>query len=394
MEESYILNLKLSLFSLFYFFLSAVLYILALPLLFYLSFKQKYKHSIPARFFLYKNRPLEGGDIWFHVCSLGEARALKPLLDTLSAKKISITTITQTGQAEAKKYKKDTRYLPYEMFLPFWVKKHKFLVVLEAEFWFMLFLVAKLKGSRVVLLNGRISSKSAKSYLRFKWFYKIILSMVEVVFAQSASDRELFLTLGAKDVRVIGNIKLAGAITKTKDYVKPKAKLIVAASTHKDEEELILRAFLEYKKTQKDVKLVVVPRHPERFSEVYELLLKSSLSVKKFSLKKDFQADITLVDMMGELNNIYAISDVAILGGAFRDDVGGHNPLEPAFFGCKIVSGEHFFNQKELFKYVKNLQIVKNSEILEALLSNSEPCRVDEQIDLSQVMELLDGTSI
>lgn len=104
-----------------------MLYLIALPLLVYLSFKQKYKESIPARFFLFKNPKFKSsGGIWFHACSLGEARALKPVLDLLSGCDIKITTITQTGQVEALRYSVDVRYLPYEMFLPFWIKRQDF----------------------------------------------------------------------------------------------------------------------------------------------------------------------------------------------------------------------------------------------------------------------------
>ena len=103
-----------------------MLYLAALPLIVYLATKQKYKQSIPSRFFLFNNKSfLDDNAIWFHVCSLGEARALKPILAKLEDEKIAITTITQTGQEEAKKYKADVRYLPYEIFLPFWIKKQK-----------------------------------------------------------------------------------------------------------------------------------------------------------------------------------------------------------------------------------------------------------------------------
>ena len=97
-----------------------MLYLIALPLIVYLAFKHKYKESIPARFFLFKNPKFtKQNAIWFHVCSLGEARALKPILDSLQDKEVLITTITQTGQDEVKKYNAEVRYLPYEMFLPF-----------------------------------------------------------------------------------------------------------------------------------------------------------------------------------------------------------------------------------------------------------------------------------
>jgi len=372
-----------------------VLYILALPLLIYLSFKPKYKQSIPARFFLFNNKPFKNKDaIHFHVCSFGEARALKPILNLIENQKVNITTITQTGQTEAKKYDADVRYLPYEMFLPFWMKKQKILVVLEAEFWYMLFIVASSKGSKVILLNARISEKSAKKYLQLAWFYKKMLSRVDMIYAQSEADKNRFIALGAKNIQVIGNIKLAGEIKKTKSYEKPKVELIVAGSTHPTEEESVLKAFVEYKK-QSDARLVIVPRHPERFEEVYELMKQYSsihqLTLSKLSETDSLTTDMILVDAMGELNNIYAISDIAILGGAFKPNVGGHNPLEPAFFGCKIITGKYFFDQKELFKYVYHVQYVEADEIHKALRYAKElpPSLVKESINLEVVKKYI-----
>lgn len=152
------------LFTLCYSILSIALYLVALPLLVFLSFKQKYRKSVPARFFLWDNSRFHASNgIWFHVCSLGEARALGPILEKLENKEVKISTITQTGYEQAQKYKADVRYLPYEMFLPFWIKKQEFLVVLEAEFWYLLFAVARAKGARVILLNARISQKKCKA---------------------------------------------------------------------------------------------------------------------------------------------------------------------------------------------------------------------------------------
>jgi len=380
-------------FTILYFILSVALYLVALPLLIYLSFKHKYKESIPARFFLFKNPRFKSSEgIWFHVCSLGEARALKPILELLKDQDIKITTITHTGQALARRYDAEVRYLPYEMFLPFWVKKQRVLVVLEAEFWFMLFSILRAKGGRVILLNARISEKSVDKYLQFAWFYKKLLSNVEIIYAQSQADKNRFLALGAKNIEVIGNIKLAAEIKKTKEYKKPKDELIVAGSTHDGEEESVLKSFVEYKK-QSDAKLAVVPRHPERFEAVYELMKryaeKNSLTLSRFSKDKEFSTDMILVDAMGELNNIYAISNIAILGGAFRDDVGGHNPLEPAHFGCKIITGKHFFHQKELFKYVYHVQYVERDEIHRALMAcrNLPPSMIEEKIDLKPVID-------
>ena len=306
-------------------------------------------------------------------------------------KEIKITTITHTGQAEAKKYDADVRYLPYEMFLPFWMKKQKLLVILEAEFWYMLIIWAHLRGTKVILLNARISENSAKKYLQFAWFYKKMLEKVEIIYAQSEADKNRFLALGAKNIEVIGNIKLAGEIKSTKKYPKQDKEVIVAGSTHEGEELSVLKSFIEYKK-QYDAKLFIVPRHPERFNGVYELLDSmasgSGLSISRFSESQSFDSDVILVDAMGELNNIYAIADIAVLGGAFKEDVGGHNPLEPAYFGCKIITGKHFFHQKELFKYVHHVQYVEPDEIHKAFIASHDlpNSMVEESINLQPVI--------
>lgn len=380
-------------FSILYYTLSVLLYFVALPLLVLLSFKKKYRESIPSRFFLFNNRRfIDENGIWFHTCSLGETRALKPLLQQLENEDVKISTITHTGFHEGKKYNKDVRYLPYEMFIPFWAKKQRVLVVLEAEFWYMLFAVMRAKGARVILLNARISDKSAGRYLQFAWFYQKMLDHVEIIYAQSEADKNRFLALGAKNIEVIGNIKLAGEIVKTKEYDKPDGELIVAGSTHESEEDSILRAFVEYKKSN-DAKLIVVPRHPERFESVYALMklyaMDNGLTLSRFSQEQSFESDLILIDAMGELNNIYAISDIAIVGGAFKEKVGGHNPLEPAFFGCKIITGKHFHDQKELYKYVHHVQYVERDEIAGALELAKElpPSMVEEKINLAPVIE-------
>ncbi|WP_373073267.1 lipid IV(A) 3-deoxy-D-manno-octulosonic acid transferase [Sulfurimonas sp.] len=387
-------------FTVFYYILSVVLYLIALPLLILLSLKPKYKQSIPARFFLYKNKKFDSENgVWFHVCSLGEAKALKPVLEELQDEDLKITTITHTGFKEANKYDAEVRYLPYEMWLPFWMKKQRVVVVLEAEFWYMLFVLASSIGSRVILLNARISERSAKKYLQFSWFYEKLLSRVDIIYAQSEADKNRFLALGARDIEVVGNIKLAGEIKKTKDYNKPEEEVIVAGSTHESEEKSVLEAFVRYVKNNKS-KLIMVPRHPERFESVYLLMevyaQKHGLSLSRFSEDNSFSSDMVLVDAMGELNNIYNISDIAILGGAFREDIGGHNPLEPAFFGCKIITGKHFFHQKELFKYVHHVQYVETNEIADALMAAKElpPSMVDEKIDLDRVIDRIKSKEI
>lgn len=347
-------------FSIFYYLLLSFIYILAIPYLIFKSRNSKYRQAIPAKFFLKDNIPFKENGIWFHSCSMGETKAIKPLIDNY-LENTNISVITNTGFEEAKKISPNVRYLPFEIFLPFWVNKQKVLVVMEAELWYLLFLFAKKKGAKTLLINARISDKSYKSYKIFSFFYKRIFQNIDKVFAQSEVDKHRLEELGASNVEVIGNIKLAQLPKVNIRFEKPNGILITAASTHENEEKLILEA---YKKEQG--KLVIVPRHPERFDKVdlqiREFIKDKDISYNRYSIKEDFKSDIILVDKMGILNDIYAISDVVILGGAF-EKIGGHNPVEPAFFNCKIISGKNIFNQKSLFDCIKNYYLIENDEL-------------------------------
>lgn len=339
----------------------------------YLRFKPKYRDSIPARFFLKNNVPFAQNGIWFHACSFGEVRSLTPFIDQIEPENVRISVITQTGFREASKHgRAEVRYLPFEIFLPFWIRKQKVLVVMEAELWPLLFIVAKAKGMKTVLLNARISDNSYASYQRFSWLYRWIFSHIDLVFAQSNEDEERLKYLGAKDVRVCGNIKAFSEYEVTHHYSKPKAKrVIVVASTHEGEEDIILSHLSLLQNDQ----LIVVPRHPERFAKVDKLLNeyshKMNRTYQKLSEQNTLSCDIVLCDKMGELINLYAIADIVILGGSFIDGIGGHNPLEPAFFETKIISGKFIFNQKVLFDAVENI-IVSNVEDLKTVFDSIE----------------------
>lgn len=377
-------------FDLFYTFLAVTLFVIALPFILFLSFKQKYRHSVPSRFFLWNNPPFQENDIWFHVCSLGEAKAIAPLLDRLNGFKIAISVTTHTGYEAASKYVAQVRYLPFEPWLWFWIRRPKTVVILEAEFWYLLFSIATLRGARVIALNARISDRSFPKYYKMKWFYSRLFERCERILCQSSEDMARFIALGAHNVEVVGNIKLAQKIEATKEYPKPDGILIVAGSTHEGEEEGIIRGFMDYHSRNPHTKLLIVPRHPERFNKVAQLIgnIIPEIAFSRWSQSQTIDTDITLIDTMGELNNLYAISDIAILGGAFSP-IGGHNPLEPAHFGCKIITGKQIFLQRELFKYVSHVQFVDLEGITEALsiAETLPPSQVNATIDLDRVME-------
>ncbi len=286
----------------------------------------------------------------------------KPIFEKFSKEDINLSVITNTGFEQGLKLTDNVRYLPFELFLPFWITKQKILVVMEAELWYMLFLVAKSKGAKTILLNARISDKSYSSYKKFSFLYKHIFKHIDKIFAQSQTDKQRLEELGGKNIEVVGNIKLANLPKITKELEKPNGIIITAGSTHFSEEELILNSW-----DKSMGKLIVVPRHPERFDEVYNLIeteyKNSDVTYHRYSQKEDLSSDIVLVDAMGQLNNIYAISDVVILGGGFIKSAGGHNPIEPAFFGTILISGKTIFNQKSLFECVNDYYLIENEEL-------------------------------
>ncbi len=376
-----------TLFFISYYVLAWIVYIVAFPYLFYLTTKKKYSKSIPARFFLYKNSFFKNSDIWFHACSLGEVKSLKPIIEQLD-KHVGISVITNTGYEEAKKIAKEVKFLPFDIWQPFWQKKQRVLIVLEAELWYMLFVVAKKRGDKTILLNARISDNSYKNYKRFSFFYKKIFDNIDEVFAQSGKDAIRLKELGARNIKVIGNIKNSVEFKTTRNYEKPKDKrVILLASTHENEEELLLNS-IQIK--ENDI-IIVVPRHPERFEKVDKLLKefskKNKKSYNKFSDNQDQFYDIVLCDKMGELINLYAISDIVVLCGSFYDGIGGHNPLEPAYFSNIIISGKYTFNQEALFGDVENIYKCDANEIGQLLQSDLQKAYIKNRVDLNPVIE-------
>ena len=379
----------------FYSFVSIVIYLIALPFLLIFSFKSKYKDSIPARFFLWKNTPLKSGGIWFHSCSFGEAKAIKPLVDKLPSDILRMTTITQTGYEAIKSYTKESRYLPFEPLLFFWLKPQKALVVMEAEFWYLLFALAQKRGAKTLLINARMSERSYPKYLRMGWFYKHIFKHIDEVYAQTALDKERLESLGATNVVVTGNIKLSTLPKVTKTLVKPSGLIVCAASTHGSEEALILDAFYRLKKEQSEARLIVVPRHPERFDKVAGMIEAFSKANHflwhRYSEDESLEDDIVLIDTLGELVNIYSISDIVILGGSF-EPIGGHNAAEAAQFGCKIISGKHYFNQVDIFGAIDGITVVEASNLSNRLLQHGllKPATLKYRTDISPIVKSLE----
>ena len=375
---------------------SFLIYLTALPLLFLFSFKSKYRHSIPARFFLWKNKPLKPGGIWFHSCSFGEAKAIKPLVDLLPEELLRMSTTTQTGFGVISEYTQESRYLPFESLLFFWLKPQKVLLVMEAEFWYLLFALAKRRGAKTLLINARMSDRSFPKYQKIAWLYRQIFKYIDEVYAQTQMDKVRLELLGAKNVKVTGNIKLSVLPKPTEELCKPEGMLVCGASTHEGEEILILKAYLALKEQEKNVKLLLVPRHPERFDKVAQMSENFAkahhLSIQRYSQSREIQRDIIVVDVLGELVNLYAISDLVILGGAF-EPIGGHNAAEAAQFECKIISGKYYFNQRDIFSAIEGIAVVEASNLSKRVLQHTllKPAKIKVRTDITPIIKSIEN---
>lgn len=319
-------------------------------------------------------------DIWIHAVSVGEVIACLPFLKTLkkesSGLKIVFSTTTYTGQKIAgERFLRADRimYMPWDTWLSVnrVVKmiRPKIFLTIETELWPALFRALKNNGSHIVLLNGRISSKSFKGYKCIRPLMKKVLSYVDFLYMQGKIDAERIITIGAdeKKVGIMGNFKFDIELNKREPvhWVDgAKGQILIAGSTHKGEEEIILDAYEVIKKNITDLKLILAPRHPERFKEVEEILEKRRLNyIRRSEINQESTVsgqwsiatgngqratvhsfpDIILLDTIGELSEIYSKATVALIGGSLLP-FGGHNILEPAYWGIPIVFGPHMDN--------------------------------------------------
>ncbi|BCZ17807.1 3-deoxy-D-manno-octulosonic-acid transferase KdtA [Helicobacter sp. NHP19-003] len=361
-----------------YLVLLALAHLCATPFLALFSLKAKYRHSLKGRFFAKRHALEFKPRLWLHACSLGEVKSLECLLNAFKDTPTLLSTTTQTGYNHAKKLAKthpklQVRFLLFETLLFLWrqdLSELKALVVTEAELWFHLFALAKSVGAKTFLINARISRRSYPKYQRLKPFYTALFKQIDFIYAQSVLDKERLESLGAKTLCVFPHTKLFNPPLCTKNHPKLKHLSIVGASTHPSEEALILEAFL---RLQEPAQLILVPRHPERFKEVQNYLEKHPTLQGDFScFSKGLKWDskVLLIDTLGELVNFYAIADIVILGGAFAP-IGGHNPLEPAYFGVKLISGTHIFNQEALFACVQNFYLVQGDALAQTLAKHA-----------------------
>jgi len=356
----------------FYFFYDFLILIAALVYLPFYALRGRVHRQLFVRLGFFKRdyfKEIQGKDIvWIHAVSVGEARACESLVklfrESWPQKKIIVSTVTPTGYELLRKILKEPELIFYApLDISFVVNRFlsyirpSLLVIMETEIWPNLIRLSKRSGCRVVVANGRISDHSFGGYQRIKPVIAPILSYVDLFCMQTPSAVERIIALGAgrSRVKLTGNIKFdissdvteSGATARLKGLVGDSF-LLIAGSTHENEEELLLGIYTSLRKDFNNLRLLIAPRHVLRVDKIRRMVKLHGLEGAYFSSLKVLNSSVVvLLDTIGDLNSLYKLCDIAFVGGSLVDK-GGHNPIEPALFSKPIIFGKYMGNFKEI----------------------------------------------
>jgi len=331
--------------------------------------------------------------IWIHAVSVGEVLAAEPVIREIQARypdrDIAITTMTPTSSDQIYKLFGNTVfhvYAPYD--LPFMVRgflnrvKPEFLIIMETELWPNMIHQTRKSGCPVVIANARLSERSAIGYRRLNPVIGWMLNELSLVLCQYKNDAKRFASLGISQekIHVTGSVKydvsvdpeIIGKGQELRQSLSDKQSVWIAASTHEGEDEQVLAIHKQLREHFPNLVLILVPRHPERFESAYKQACQAGFRTyrRTNSVRMPSDADVFVVDSMGELLAFYAASDVAFLGGSLVE-VGGHNPIEPGALGLPILMGPYIFNFEAVCDQLVEaggLEIVPDAEALLAAL--------------------------
>lgn len=316
--------------------------------------------------------------ICLHAVSVGETIAAKPLIEQLLTAypehRLLITTTTPTGSATVKRLfaeRVEHVYFPYdtlgsvERFLS--RAQPEKVIIMETEIWPNFYAACQQQQIALMMVNARLSQRSTKAYLKVRPLIAETLQRVCFIAARDQTDIPHFQVLGAKpaSLHAVGNIKYDLSVPESHITLGQSFKLqwgaqrlvLVAASTHQGEDEPLLAAYLRLKATFPHLLLILIPRHPERFDHVANMIKEQSLSYQRRSQYQPFlpNIDVILGDSLGEMFTWFAVSDLVFMGGSLVE-TGGHNPLEPAVLGKPVVSGSFIFNFNNIFAQLTEQQ--------------------------------------
>lgn len=330
--------------------------------------------------------------MWFHVVSVGETNAAQPLIEHYlkAGHPVLVTNTTKTGQARAQSLFLKEPYINLfqAVYLPAdqkhlvrdFIEKYqpKLLALVETELWPNLIDQALQLHVPRLLINARLSEKSAKGYAKVASLSRPMLQNLTQLLAQDQATLARFIALGAKPElsQVVGSIKfdihapqhaVEQAAQLKIDWSLAARKIVTIASTHAPEEQKILSALKPYLQSHPELLCIVVPRHPERFDEVFVETQKLQLRTQRRSLNQAIQADtqVYLADSMGELWQWLALSQACFVGGSLNEPGGGHNILEPIALNVPTLLGKNYFNFQTIvdeFVAVDAVKVVENAE--------------------------------
>ncbi len=368
------------------------------------AFRERFGHISSGELARISNRPV----IWLHAVSVGEAIAarslVKALYDRYPGHCIVMSTTTETGRGVAGRFPEPDLciYFPFD-FLPAVRRaldaiRPQVVIIMETEIWPNFTREAARRGIPVILANGRISDRSFNRYLRFTWFFRHPLQLFSSLCMQTETDRERICAIGAPPARALvgGNLKYdipvrQPTIAEKNDlrvryFISAGLTILTAGSTHPGEEAHILATYRELLNITDRLFLVLVPRHPERAGEISKMLERRGLIHRRRSAlgadNRMFRGgNVLLVDTIGELMDLYALSDLVFVGGSLVE-TGGHNLLEPASVGVPSIFGPHMTNFREIaslvLRYEAGLQVDGAAGLTDAcrgLIDNSDELR-------------------
>ena len=355
-----------------------------------------WKSTYAERFGRFSRRRVEElsmfhGAVWIHAVSVGETVVALNLVRALQMRhpgtRVVISTTTTTGQELARRRCPENTAVifcpidfPWMVRRTFDVLRPGMLVIFETEIWPNLICEAKRRGVPLVLANGRMSDHSVRGYRRARIFFRPLLAKFDRLLVQSDADAGRYLSVSPEaNIRVCGNMKFDQQVPAEisdpglERCFGPEAVMVIlGASTHPGEEELLARCFSELKPEFPGLKLVLVPRHAERGGDVASMLEAHGLSYVRRSLGKsvDSPVDVLLADTTGELMKFMRCADIVVMGKSLSGHDEGHNLIEPALLGKPIVTGHVLRN----FRFL--LQVLLDADAVATVTSDSEltPC--------------------
>ncbi len=351
--------------------------------------------------------------VWIHAVSLGETKAATPLIKQMQKEmpdlQIVFSASTETGLQEAKK---NLPHLAYHFLLPIdfsWTMNTlaaqinpSVLILVESDFWYNL--VHSVKA--VVLINGKISEKSAKRFKRLSFFTKKLFSSFQLLCVQSDLYKERFSSLGIPSSKIVltGNLKFDQVIPKInleeareKFGLTKEDRVITLGSTHAPEEEELLETLTPLFAKFPHLKILLVPRHPERFPSVAALLENKGLPFARYTdpnfSTEAKKAQVLFIDTMGLLGPCYQLSEIAIVAGSFGSKLGGHNIFEPTSVGVPVLFGPHMHSQKDLVDLVLSSKVGEQvtlstlAHVVQDFLTNPPVAMQKRALSLAKTMQ-------